>query len=74
MEAVDKVVFKCSCMILIVICSVANGFVLPLKEEHVVFFHQTLLPLYRRYTTRRSLLELCAHTVAAALSRALRPL
>jgi hypothetical protein len=40
------------CFIITVIGSVANGFVLPLKEEHVVFFHQTLLPLYRRYATR----------------------
>lgn len=35
--------------ILIISGSVANGFVLPLKEEHVLFFLNTLLPLYRRY-------------------------
>ncbi len=35
----------------------ANGFVLPLKEEHVLFFHQTLLPLYRRHAMRACVLH-----------------
>ena len=56
-----RVVAPAQLCALTVMGSVANGFVLPLKEEHVLFFLNTLLPLYRRYLARTVSRTTCTH-------------
>jgi serine/threonine-protein phosphatase 2A regulatory subunit B' len=58
---VSLAIVQRKCLILIILGSVANGFVLPLKEEHALFFLNTLLPLYRRYFALHALFVTRTH-------------